>query len=465
MQLLFHLVMRLVGVASLCLAGAVGWSMHDAHRAVEAAASASADRAGERLQALYWQKLLWRDGMSRETLLPSPEWETLATLNVLSPGVCMTFAPPGAQARTLCNRAGTAGEAAPTWFASLDRRLFGPHVPIARPLTLRDRNAGTVTASVEPEAALALSWGRASVAIGVAAAMAASISLLAALMFGGALRPARAIIRELRKLEQGDYSRRLPVFRATEFDRIACAVNALAARLARTQAARAALMARLFRVEEEERRALARDLHDEFGQCLTATLALATLIETGAAPDRKDLAQDARAIATLQKRMMQTLRGTLSRLRAQHIEEVGLEASLRQLVADYTLQSASKAVFRLDVAGPLTDLPRQVAVDVYRIAQECLTNAARHGTPTEVRLSVERLPGAPRSVALTVEDDGGGDAARIDQAPGHGILGVRERIAALGGSLSIGRAAEGVRIAAIIPVLTMDCGSSVGVYA
>jgi hypothetical protein len=78
----------------LCFLGAIGWSLFDAHRSVEANASASADRIQHQLQALYWQKLLWNRGMSRETLVPQPEWQTLATLNIISPGVCVTFAPP-----------------------------------------------------------------------------------------------------------------------------------------------------------------------------------------------------------------------------------------------------------------------------------------------------------------------------------------------------------------------------------
>jgi signal transduction histidine kinase len=88
-----------------------------------------------------------------------------------------------------------------------------------------------------------------------------------------------------------------------------------------------------------------------------------------------------------------------------------------------------------------------VAIDIYRIAQECLTNAVRHGSPTQVELSVERAGGGGETIALTVEDDGGGDAARIES------LGIRERVAARGGSLSIGKAASGMRVSAIIPLI------------
>jgi signal transduction histidine kinase len=97
-----------------------------------------------------------------------------------------------------------------------------------------------------------------------------------------------------------------------------------------------------------------------------------------------------------------------------------------------------------------------VALNIYRIAQECLTNAIRHGSPTEVRLSVEHTESPTETIALSVEDDGGGDADMLNHSPGNGMLGIRERIAALGGSLLIGRTAAGIRIAAIIPVGTFS---------
>ena len=317
---------------------------------------------------------------------------------------------------------------------------------------MHEKDAGTVTTAAEPSAALRQSWNQVSIAARVAAAMAAGISILAAFMIGFALQPVRAIIGKLRKLEQGDRNWRLPAFRAAEFNHIAGAVNNLAETLTRMDTARAAMTTKLFQVQEDERRALARDLHDEFGQCLTATLALAALIEVNA-PEQREVTQDARTITRLQNRMMQTLRSTLARLRAQHIEEIGLEASLRQLISEYNIQSGSSAVFRLYASGRLSAIPKHVAVSIYRVAQECLTNAVRHGSPTQVRLSVEHTENPAGTIAFSVEDNGGGDAAVLNRSPGNGILGIRERIAALGGSLLIGRTAAGVRIAAAIPVV------------
>lgn len=212
MHLLLHLVGRLVAVVLLCLAAAVGWVMIDAHRSIEAEAVATADRFGERLEGLYWQKLLWRGGMSKDTLLPMPDWETLATLNVVSPGVCATFAPPTDEPRRICSQVEALGAPAPLWFGEAYNFLFSPQTPVKRFLSLRDRDAGFVLAAAEPDAVLRLAWHQVSIVVGVAMAMAAAISVLATLMIGHALIPARTIIDGLRKLEQGDLSWQLPSF-------------------------------------------------------------------------------------------------------------------------------------------------------------------------------------------------------------------------------------------------------------
>ena len=452
MKLLLYLIARMVAVVLLCLAGAIGWVMVDAHRSIERETMASADRMAQQLQALYWQKLVWRGGMHMDSLLPMPDWETLSTLTIISPGVCVSFAPPGDTPRQLCSQVEALGTPAPAWFATLYTALLGAHQPVARALSIRDKDAGSFITAANPDAALRQSWGRVSVIATVATALAGGIAVLAALMIGHTLLPARTIIHGLRELQRGNNAWRLPRLRAAELDQIACAVNDLAEQLARTNAARTALTARLMQVQEEERRALARDLHDEFGQCLTATVALATLIEASATPDRDETAEDARKITAMQKRMMATLRSTLVRLRLQNIEELGLEANLRQLVYDYNVRGALRTAFQLNVIGKIAELPTQIAIDVYRIAQECLTNAVKHGSPTEVRLKVEYRAQESRIVSLIVEDDGGGDVAGIDKEGGHGILGIRERIAALGGYLSIANAASGIRIAAVIPV-------------
>jgi signal transduction histidine kinase len=453
MNLFVHLVLRLTGVVLVCLACAVGWVLIDTHRAIEKEASASADRVANTLETLYWRELLWRGGLSREHLVPIPDWETMATMKVISPGVCITVTPGNEAPRRLCSQLETISDPAPAWFQAFYDHVFGAYARVERPLTARQPMAGVVAAEPDRGAAVRQAWQRTDVVLSVAALLAAGIGVLAAAVIGQSLMPARTIVAGLRRLERGDYSYRLPGYRTAEFDRISRAVNDLTSRLAETTAQRMALTNRLFQVQEEERRALARDLHDEFGQCLAAVGALATVIELEAA-DRPDLAKDARSIRETSKRMTATLRGALARLRSQEVEELGLEASLAQLVAGWNAQKDRQAAFHLDIVGNLAGLPEATSLSIYRIAQECLTNAARHGKPRDVRLQVQRVDAEGRdAVAVSVEDDGGGTLSRLGWAPGYGILGIRERVTALGGSLSISQARWGVRVAALIPLM------------
>src|SRR5262245_26184804 len=209
MNLLMHLIARLVAAVLLCLAGAIAWVMVDAHGSIEREITASADRMGRQLQGLYWQKLLWRGGMRKNSLLPMPDWETLATLNIISPGICVTFAAPGDEPHRLCSQTEALGSPAPAWFAGLYTAFLGQHQPVTRGVSVRDRDAGTFVVAADPDAALRQSWGRVSVIVAVAAALAASIAILAALTIGHTLLPARTIIQGLRELQRGNNAWRL----------------------------------------------------------------------------------------------------------------------------------------------------------------------------------------------------------------------------------------------------------------
>ncbi len=456
MRLIIGLVLQLVAITLLCLTLTAGWVMVDAHRAIETEAATSAERVAHELENLYWHAILWRGSMRRDNILPRPEWESLATLKLVSPGVCISYAPGEEAPRTLCSQLEGVGAAAPAWFSTAYQLIFGAHAPIVRPLTVRQPETGAISVRAEPDAAIRQAWRQISIIVSVAASMAICICALAAAAIVHALAPTRAIVQGLRQLEQGNYDRRLSSVSKGEFGLIARAVNDLAERLAQTTAERAALTKRLFEVQEEERRALARDLHDEFGQCLTATLAFAGSIESAAAGTDPGVAEDARAIARVAKRMMTTLRDALARLRSQDLEELGLEACLVQLAASWNAKADRKAVVHLRLLGDLADLPQAVSTSLYRIAQECLTNAMRHGDSKNVYLRIERAAVTNGLVALTVEDDGGGDASRLAASSGHGILGIRERIAAFGGSLSISDAARGVRVVARLPTIPVE---------
>ncbi|MBR0846980.1 histidine kinase [Bradyrhizobium diazoefficiens] len=454
MRLVLQLVARLLLIVALCLGAAAIWATFDAYRSVDRATAASAQRVAQALGALYWHEFLLRSSRTREHLLPVPDWRTLETMKLISPGVCVEFQPATAFEKPLCGQSEGLGKTPPRWFAAIVPTFLGNHAEVVRPVSPRAASAGTVVATPDKAAAISLAWEYVLNVIDVALLMAAAIALLASLAIAHALAPARAIVTALQRMARGQYRTELPRFRSMELAMIGGAVDALGGRLEEATEQRVTLTRRLIEIRDDERRALARELHDEFGQNLSAILAFATTIETASAKDKAEngIAQDARMISQATHHLMASLRDALKRLRNPLPEELGLEASLVNLVDSWRSQSAARATIQLDLRGDLADISGAAATTAYRVAQECLTNALRHGAAREISLHVERRAGEDDALLIRVEDDGGGDAARVAQSAGFGLTGIRERVAAAGGSLAILPAKRGLSVAATIPL-------------
>ena len=454
MRLVFELIARLLIVVVLCLGAATIWATIDAYHSVDRATAASAQRVSQALEALYWQELLLRSNIKREHLLPVPEWRTIETMKFISPGICIDFEPKGDFEKPLCGQSKGIGKPAPRWFAAIVQSVLGSHTAVARPISVRATTAGTVSAIADPDAAIELAWEHILDIINVALLMAIAIAVLASLAIAHALAPARSIVVALQRMAHGQYRTSLPRFRSMELSMIGRAVCDLGVRLAQAREQRAVMTRRLLEIRSDERRALARELHDEFGQNLTGILAFASTIEADSAQhhDRTGVAQDARMISQAALRIMACLRDTLDRLRHPAAEELGLEVSLVSLVDSWRSLDARRPVIQLDMQGDLADVRGIVAATAYRVAQECLTNSLRHGAAREIVLRIERRSGTENALLICVEDDGGGDAISVAQSAGFGLTGMRERVAAVGGSLSIARASRGLSVAATIPI-------------
>jgi signal transduction histidine kinase len=179
--------------------------------------------------------------------------------------------------------------------------------------------------------------------------------------------------------------------------------NTLAERLQTTLAERNALTRKLIEVQDEERRHLARELHDEFGQSLSAIAAQAAAAAHTAERECPPLYEECRGISRTTAHMMETLRGALVRLRPPDVEELGLTISLESLVASWNGFEKGRTRFEIAVIGAADDLPPGVSASLYRIAQEAITNAAKHAHARCVQL---RLEAGDADIVLTVEDDG-----------------------------------------------------------
>jgi len=219
------------------------------------------------------------------------------------------------------------------------------------------------------------------------------------------------------------------------------------ASLARRQRELAALSARLMSLQEEERRRLSRELHDELGQSLTAVTSYLWLIERKLPEGETEVREHAVEARRLASQTLAHMRQLSQLLRPSVLDDLGLVASL-----DGHLEAFGK---RHEIATRLTAdelpdrLPLEMETALFRIAQEALTNVARHAKAQHVHvvLAVE-----PDAVRLEIEDDGVGLPLRNGDTPrsGLGLIGIRERVLALGGSLAI-TSQRGTRVTVRVP--------------
>jgi two-component system, NarL family, sensor histidine kinase UhpB len=267
-----------------------------------------------------------------------------------------------------------------------------------------------------------------------------------------ALRPVKFILGALGEIEHGNLGARLPAFGLPEMSRISFGFNHMAETLERSVADRHSLTRRLMQMQEEERENLARELHDEIGQCVTAIHADALAIRNrgGAA-----VHESAQSIVEGIGRIKEMVRNILQRLRPGALEGLGLGAALRELVGGFRQRNAPVSC-TLAMAEDTIDLQGELGITLYRIVQECLTNIARHAGAGSVQIAVATLPATVAQGAaqleLTVRDDGCGFEER-GSGRGFGLRGIRERVRALGGTCSInGWSVRGTAIRVLIPV-------------
>jgi signal transduction histidine kinase len=455
MNLNLNLILRIVAAAGFCLVAVAAYVLWQANRDWQRNMARAAEFAGKGLD-----KELLHISWGMEPQERFPEWETSLGLTA-TPGLCVTYAGVGGRPSTsVCNgwTGAEAGDDAPSWFLLLHRWAFGTDRQVTRPVAFRGVPKGQVIVSGDPDAAAAEAWRDVRRLIELQTLSMLAVSLVLYSSISRALRPASSIVAGLGRLERGDLTVRLSPFRLTEFQKIADGFNRLVEHLEESISERTALTRRLFHLQEEERRSLARDLHDEFGQCLAAISALAASINKTAKQDCPALLREGESIAKTCEHMMQLLRGTLAQLRPPEIE-YGLAESLNSLVNDWNDRLAGKTSFKLAVAGDARNLPGVVGLNLFRIVQECLTNASKHAEASSVTITLARrtLPADAQAVELSIEDDGKAGASILSPgvaaSSGVGLLGIRERVAALGGQLSFERRdPSGLIVRASIPI-------------
>lgn len=343
-------------------------------------------------------------------------------------------------ADTVCPRDVRSALTAPAWFAR--GVVDGPRRQ-QRELSI-DGRPYTVLLVADPARELNEAWDETRGLLQLIVLMAFTANALIVLLVTLALRPLDAAAAALARMHDGDFDLRMPATAAPDLRRLVQGVDRLSQRLARSADENRRLLLKNLDVQEEERRLMARELHDEIGQHVAAIeMATVGLDGVGGAAVESGLMRVHESVAEIHRLSRRMIR----RLRPAALDTLGLAGGLQVLIAQW--RSSQPALSLIDEIDPQCDrIDGYTATHVYRIVQEALSNAVRHARASGIQVQLTVTGG---EIHLRVADDGCGfdpDGATA----GLGLMGVRERVKALGGQLVLTSAHDaGCRLQVRLP--------------
>lgn len=278
------------------------------------------------------------------------------------------------------------------------------------------------------------------------------VSLLAAI---GATRlsyllvqPVRILLAAARQIQQGDYNVRIKVQNSDEIGNLARAFNAMAHSLRKKnrenyqllqevqakEEMRVSLIRKLFTVQEDEQRRLSRELHDETGQCMASLLAYIKVLHTKmTTQEQKDLLSEARAVTV---NVLERIRTMAVELRPPELDYLGVVAAMEKYIMNFSDQNSLEVEFTPPPEKLV--ISNDIAVSLYRILQESLTNIVMHAKAKNVEVIITLGDGCVR---MSISDDGQGmkeNAVQLARENNRlGLFGMQERAELLGGTVAI----------------------------
>jgi two-component system sensor histidine kinase UhpB len=347
-----------------------------------------------------------------------------------------------------------AGRDAPAWYAA----LVTPE-PIHQEFHLP---AGDLVIEANASRAVLDGWDDALFLFEFGIVIVALGNLFVFWFVGRATRPFRLIASGLTDMQAGAYDTRLPAFGTAEAAAIASAFNRMAQAIQENLDARREALEANLRLEhsrelaltiqhrvEEERRQIARELHDETSQGVTAIRSLALSLVRRLRDGDEQARESARLIADTAAQLYAAMHDLIPRLRPVALDNLGLGAALEEQVSEWRRQHPH-VEFALALGDLPDDLGESYALAAYRIVQEAVTNALRHAKPRRIEIDARA---DQRTLALEIRDDGAGLPADWQRSGHFGVRGMRERARMLGGDVRLENiVGGGVRVGAMLPL-------------
>jgi two-component system sensor histidine kinase UhpB len=338
--------------------------------------------------------------------------------------------------------------------ASLSSWMLAEEPTVIRvPVNVKGRDLGTILIEGDGTDEMQEVWETVERIAIYGAIFAICAFSVTSLLIRSALQPIDQLHDAITHLESGDFDVDVPTSGSAEIAGICSHINSLATALGRARDENRRLSTSIVRIQDEERRELARELHDELGPHLfslrASGSALKALIEKGQI-DTQRIKRDVQTMMDRTNVLQETNRRVLHRLSPAGLQELGLIPALEALADSWRSdQPATELALNLDLTGQHLD--QTTSLTVYRVVQEGLTNAYRHARATRISADVIIRDAPRREVAIAITDNGEGIASPPED--GFGLRGMRERVGALGGQLTIGQhGSGGTEVTATIPL-------------
>lgn len=317
----------------------------------------------------------------------------------------------------------------PDWFVKL--------VEPATETVERKIRYGTLVVSSSAAGSIREAWANVSQLMWIGLVFFILLNSMVYALLSHSLRPVNRILASINRMEQGDLTTRLPAFKLPEFDRIGHSLNRMAESLAieRQLEENRQLTALIQSHIEDERRSLARELHDELGQYVTAIKTFAVAIVNKTKGKSPEVESSAQTIVAAANHIYDGMHDIIRQLRPGALDNLGLSETLRDAVNFYQSQHPDLAI-NLSLSGNLDALGETLNINIYRIVQEAINNVIKHADATMIDINLAKTKTG--ALQLTIKDNGlGMDINAVDQTNHFGLLGMRERVQGLHGSFNV----------------------------
>ncbi len=339
----------------------------------------------------------------------------------------------------------------PNWF----EKMVAPDVEHV----IRKIRYGKLIVSSDPDGSIREAWAsfRQVMIIGVIFFILLNVFVYAFLSH--ALKPVQAILNAIQQVEKGDLKTALPAFNLPEFNKIGQSLNRMVTALqAERDLEENRQLTQLIQSHiEDERRSLARELHDELGQYVTVIKTFAVGIGNQAKQQGLEtIENNAGVIASSANQIYDGMHNIIRQLRPGSLDNLGIAETLRDLVASYQ-QQHPHIKLEFDMPMPIDAVNETISINLYRIVQEAVNNALKYANAKHITVSLhQQTINHHELIVLIIEDDGVGmDVEVVDQSKHFGLLGMRERVQGLEGTFSlrsnVDDGKQGTRIQIMIP--------------